>query len=102
MTAVRDEALLAVLDALPTLEEPLVKCMQMCEFAVGETPEEIVRIRFLSTIRQECAEEIIQINADPSIAEFGDFHVTALADFIRDGTQLFDAEERAAMALSSG
>lgn len=97
----RDAAVTAVLDALPALEGPLVQCMDMCEFSLTETPEELVRLNLLSHIRKECAEEITHINSDPSIKEFTDFHVTALADFIADGVQLFDREERAAIALGS-
>jgi hypothetical protein len=97
----REEAAMAVLTALPTLEDRVVRCMEMCNFKLPETPDEVVRLHLMTTIRQECAEEITKIREDPDIKEFTDFHMAALADFLMDGIDLFDPDERAAMALST-
>jgi hypothetical protein len=90
---------LALLDALPILEEQLVESMQMCEFSFSDTPEEIVRMSMLANIRKECSHAIAKVNPDPSVKDFTDFHDITLADFIADEVHLFAAEVRAVKVL---
>jgi hypothetical protein len=101
MTVMRDEAVAKVLSAMPTLDHPLLECMEMCDVNLGGTPEEVVRNWLMSTIREECAEEIAAIQNDSGIKEFSDFHIATLADFLMLGVDLFDEDERAAIAVKT-
>jgi hypothetical protein len=99
MNEARDEAVAAVLTECPYLEAPVVECMEMFDDVYSSVSDEVIRANLMGHIRAECAEEIAAIRTDPNIKEFTESHVLALADFLIDGVQLFEPDERAAIAL---
>jgi hypothetical protein len=99
MNEARDEAVAAILTECPCLEAPVVECLDMLDDASSSVPDEVIRASLMGHIRSECADEIAKIRTDPAIKEFTESHVLALADFLIDGVQLFEPDERAAIAL---
>lgn len=96
MEQVREDAVADMIGQVATLEGPLVECMEMCSYGARETPEEDLRRQVTLIIRRECGEELAKIMTDPASKGFSEKQTAALVDFLMDGVELLDDEERAA------
>lgn len=102
---VREDAIGAVLTSQPQLEEviDINRLMEMAEYTIGQTPNGDVHWHLSNNILsdQRARAEFMKIRAEGADEKIGDeFRERAVGDFVMDGTDLFDDEERAAMALS--
>lgn len=96
----RARALEDLLTALPTLEEPVIACNEVFENTATTVDDAKMKLSYMNLIISECKDEIEKIKNDPKIKKFSEFHVLALSDFITDGSELFDQDERNALVLS--
>ena len=96
MEKIREDAVADLIGQVETLEGPLVECMEMCSYELGKTPEEDLRREITMRIRGECGEELTKLMTDPNAKRLSEKQTAALVDFLMDGVELFDGDERAA------
>lgn len=107
MDEIREQALDEVLTALPTVENPVLSCVQMCTSKPEDISFQKIKSIMIPTFAEENQDDLDQIkksfyekkdkkeNVNESIL------IDVLTDVMCDGIQLFDDEELAALTLKS-
>ncbi|KAH0791110.1 hypothetical protein GPJ56_004921 [Histomonas meleagridis] len=102
LAEIRDESIEAVLTAYPELEEPIVSCINDCDFKVETPPKANLNQFLMSKVNNDCQDDIMKMRNDTSDSKVSDatgLQVASLVAILMDGNQLFDEHEKALIGM---